>query len=349
MNGDIDPKKICLLHFGQVGDVIMAFSALNAIRKRFPDSEIHLIGGKTPAKLVGDLQLVDQVTAVDRYRLLRGPKIRSIKEILQLVSDVRRERFDLVIDLHSLYETNLLGFLSVAKKRLFASRQNRSIDFLSNFRPRPVSYDPSKHLSEIYHDVIAPLDIKQAKDFALDIDPLLVERIRAHHFQNNTGKLMIGIAVGAGHPSRTWALDKFCELAGRLSKTKNAEIFIFLGPEEEKITDQITEKFLGIAATVSGLSLIELAAACKSLDLFVGNDTGTTHLAAAVGVPVVSITDLRAPSTYFPRGRQTLVVNTDTIIDIAVEDVWQACIDLLARSTEKKSGKKEEPKENQSE
>ena len=346
MNGDIDPKKVCVLHFGQVGDVIMAFAALNAIRKRFSDSEIHMIGGKTPAKLVGDLRLVDKVTAVDRYRLLRGPKARSIKEILQLVRDVRRERFDLVIDLHSLYETNLLGFLSGAKKRLFASRQNRSIDFLSNFRPRPVSYDPSKHLSEIYQDVIAPLAIKQARDFALVIDPLLVERIRASHFQNKTGKVMIGIAVGAGHPSRTWDLDKFCELAGRLSKNKNAEIFIFLGPEEENNIDQITAKFFGIASTVSGLSLIELAAACKSLDLFVGNDTGTTHLAAAVGIPVISITDSRAPSTYFPRGRQTRVVNTDTITDIAVEDVWQACIDLLGISTENKSRKKEEPKEN---
>ena len=342
VSSDIDPKKICVLHFGQVGDVIMAFAALDAVRKRFPDSEIHLVGGKTPASLVGDLKLVDKVIAVDRYRLLRGPKIRSIKEILQIVAEVRREKFDLVIDLHSLYETNLLGFISGAKQRLFASRQNRSLDFLSNFRPRPAKYEPSKHLSEIYHDVVAPLEIKKnSTEFSVTIDESLVRRLQASHFHNVTKKLAIGIAIGAGHPSRTWDLDKFRDLARRLNAIAGTEIFIFLGPEEEKMSDQINAEFTGIASIIPGLSLFELAGAFTLLKLFVGNDTGTTHLAAAAGIPVVSITDIRAPATYSLRGKQTRIVNTNTVADISVDDVWRACSELLAESAEKKPSKEE--------
>ena len=78
----------------------------------------------------------DRIT-IDRIALRDGNKAASIAEIFRIVSDVRRRKFDLVIDLHSLYETNLLGYLSGANYRLFANRKNRSFDRLSNFPVKP--------------------------------------------------------------------------------------------------------------------------------------------------------------------------------------------------------------------
>src|SRR5690242_21096755 len=89
-----------------------------------------------------------------------------------MVSDVRRRLFDLVIDLHSLYETNILGFLSGARHRLYANRESRSLDFLGNFRHRPEKEDKSKHLSDFYLAVLAPLGVSGSKDsFRLELGP----------------------------------------------------------------------------------------------------------------------------------------------------------------------------------
>jgi ADP-heptose:LPS heptosyltransferase len=323
-----EPPKICILHFGQVGDVIMSFAALAAIRKRFPEAEITFIGGKTPAALVADLTLTDRVIEVDRHALLNGPKSDSIKKIFKLVGDVRREKFDLVIDLHSLRETNLLGFLSGAKHRLFGRRRNRSLDLLSNYRPRPIQYDPEKHLSDIYIDVILPLgisDVESGNKISVD-ESLAAAFVRTYC---GNGKRLVGLAIGAGNQSRRWELEKFVELARLFKSNSGNEVIVFLGPEEERWIDDIRSKFEGTASVAAGLSLLELAAAASTLNLFIGNDTGTTHLAVATGVPVIAIVDERAPPTYFPSGKNTRIIRSETIENISVDEVWKASVELL--------------------
>ena len=93
----------------------LSFPAIMAIRKRFPNARITVIAGKIPAQFIGKLGLVDDVMPIDRVALLRGNKLRSIGQIFKFVGEVRRRKFDFVIDLHSLSESNLLGFLSGAK------------------------------------------------------------------------------------------------------------------------------------------------------------------------------------------------------------------------------------------
>ena len=105
---DHDFSNICILDFGQLGDVLLSLPAIAAIRDRFPRAKVTVAAGKIPAQLIEDLRLADDVIPVDRVALLRGNKFRSIAEIYKIAADVRRRRFDLVIDLHSLYETNIL-------------------------------------------------------------------------------------------------------------------------------------------------------------------------------------------------------------------------------------------------
>src|SRR5207342_2694539 len=87
----------------------------------------------------------DDQILVDRVGLRDGNKASSIAAIFRLVRDVRRRKFDLVIDLHSLYETNLLGYLSGAKYRLFANRPGRSFDRLASFPVKPPREDKTLH------------------------------------------------------------------------------------------------------------------------------------------------------------------------------------------------------------
>jgi heptosyltransferase-1 len=340
---DSDKKKVLIINLGQVGDVIMSFPALVAIRNRFPSAELVATAGKTPAALIRDLHLVDRVITIDRYSLLLGPKLRSISQIFGIVRDVRREKFDLVVDLHSLYESNLLGYLSGAKHRLFANRRNRSLDFLSNVRPRPPLYDPSKHLAEIYVDVLQPLGVMNADlNVQISSPPELVAKFRSEFTKESGASLRsVGLLIGAGNPSRKWPLDNFVEIANR-HREAGDQVFVFLGPEEKQEETSIRKGFGDLAIVVPDLTLIELAAAFSTMDLVIGNDTGTTHLAAASGPRVAMISDKRAPETFTALGNNSITVKTNVIEKISVDDVWSAVHLPHERTDEKEQPEKEQ-------
>src|SRR5712691_6178063 len=158
-----DPKQILVIDFGQLGDVVMSLPALRAIRERFPDARITVAVGKPGAEVIEMSGCADATISVDRVRLRDGFKPLSILRVFQVVKDVRGCKFDFVIDLHSFSETNLLGFLSGAPKRLYSRRPGRSLDFLANFSPAPPieQNDPKEHLTDRYLAVLGPLGIRQ--------------------------------------------------------------------------------------------------------------------------------------------------------------------------------------------
>jgi len=159
-----EPQNILVIDFGQLGDVVLSLPALRAIRVRFPKAHITAAVGKPGAEVLTLSGYANTTLAVDRVSLRDGPKLVSIARIIKLVKEVRQAGFDFVIDLHSLSETNLLGFLSGAPKRLYSRRPGRSLNYLANFTPAPpVEEDHRKrHLVDRYLDVLLPLDIKGA-------------------------------------------------------------------------------------------------------------------------------------------------------------------------------------------
>src|ERR1044072_1230096 len=144
-----DPRNILVIDFGQLGDIVMSLPALRAIRERFPYARITVAVGKPGKELLGLSGYANEILEVDRVALRDGPTLISIGRILKFVSQVRRAKFDFVIDLHSYYETNLLGFFSGAPQGLSSRRSNRSLDFLANFKPRPVKEVETMHFYHI--------------------------------------------------------------------------------------------------------------------------------------------------------------------------------------------------------
>ena len=159
-----DPRNILVIDFGQLGDVVLSLPALRAVRKKFPRARITVAVGKPGAEVIQLSGFANETLVVDRVGLRDGFKPLSVLRLFKLVQEVRKQEFDFVIDLHSLSETNLLGFLSGAPQRLYARRPGRSLDYLSNFRPRPpVETDHrTRHLIDRYLDVLIPLGVEQA-------------------------------------------------------------------------------------------------------------------------------------------------------------------------------------------
>ena len=167
-----EPRNILVLDFGQLGDVVLSLPALAAIRKRFPQARITVAGGSAAALVLEMSGSADRTVAIDRVSLRDGPKLRSLALLARLVADMRRARYDLAIDLHSLSESNLLAYLSGARERVFAQRGGRSLGLLATLRTPWEDLD--KHQVDRYLDVLGPLGVRL---------PLAVKRGYHRHFR----------------------------------------------------------------------------------------------------------------------------------------------------------------------
>ena len=322
------PANILIIVFGQLGDVVLSLPALRAVREHFPDARITIAVGTACAAVIELAQVSDAMIAVDRVALRDGNRLESVRQIVRLVRDVRRRRFDFVLDLHSLSETNLLGFVSGASHRLYAHRRRRSLDWLSTLTPP--REDLQKHLTERYLDVLVPLGIAGASTVPQIApradDVAFVEHLWQERGLNGT---VLGVFPGAGNESRRWPLASFAALADQLTADGLARTAVFLGPEEEQLASEVRTRFPATTVIVDRLSVHQLVAALARLAVLVGNDTGPMHLAAAVGTPVVIVLDQRAPTQFVPRGAHVHAVNPAPLGEIAVGVVVAATRRLL--------------------
>jgi len=339
MNADFKPSNILVIDFGQLGDVVMSLPALRAIRTRFPDAQITVAVGKPGGELVKLSGYANDILEVDRVSLRDGPTLISIGRIAKFVASVRKAKFDFVIDLHSYYETNLLGFLSGAPHRLYSRRSNRSLDFLSNFKPQPAKEVETNHLIDRYLDLLKPLGIQNpprtptlktnpAADFAVET---LLKKEKAQ-----SGELLVGLFPGAGHPGRIWPLEHFAELADHLVRNDRVRIVVFTGPEERSKVPEMRPQFSQGTIFFDRLTIPQLVSAQARLTIFISNDTGPVHIAAAAGTPVIVIMDRPDPHSFTPIGDHHRLIFGQSVRNISVAQVYKAAHEVLAMNRTEK-------------
>ncbi len=329
-----DPRNILVIDFGQLGDVVMSLPALRALRERFPYAKITVAVGKPGAEIINLSGYADDTLEVDRVALRDGPTLVSIGRIIKLVGDGRKKKYDVVIDLHSLSETNLLGFLSGAPRRLYARRPGRSIDLLSNFQPRPPHEGKHAHAVDRYLDVLKPLGITNAPRLpqlrtVATADVSVETLLKKEKADSRT--LLVGVFPGAGHPARRWPMEHFAAVADHLIRNNQVRVIVFAGPEERPLIPQMRTVFPPSTIFFDRLTIPQLVSAQARLTLLITNDTGPMHIAAAVGTPVVVIMDRLDPHSFIPLGDQHRLVYGG-VARITVAEVYQSAVEVLARS-----------------
>ncbi len=321
MDQDREFKNILVIHFGQLGDVVLGLPALRAIRTRFPDARITLMVGKATADIAKLARVADDHIVVDRVAIRDGNKLWSLRQMASLLRDVRRRKFDFVIDLHSFYETNLIGFLGGIPKRLYANRENRSLDRLSNFRPRPPAEDKEQHYTDRYLDVLRPLGITDVPRVTT-VDPYAHDAAAADEYLAEIGVKEgrpVGIFLGAGHPTRVWPVVKFAEVTRALAS--DIRVLVFLGPEERHLRDGLEAVFGDSAIVVPEMPLTRFFALLSRLELLVAGDTGPMHLAALAGIGVVLLSEVNTTQRYRPLTPKLEVIQDRPFRDITPDVV----------------------------
>ena len=334
-----DPRNILVIHLGHLGDVVLSLPALEAIRRRFPQASICVATTPWGAEIVHLSGLADRSICVDKKALRDVSKLTALRSIVALLRDVRRAHFDFAIDLHSLSETNVFGYLSKAPVRLFMRRPGISHDWLSNFRPRPPVAEESTHIVDRYLDVLRPLGIGP---LGID-DPSRVPRLRTNPEDDRAfetilrdrhadrDRCLLGLFPGARTEDRRWPLAQFCELSRLLESSAGARIVFFTGPSEQRMLQQARSMFPPSTIFFERLSVSMLASATAKLALFICNDTGPLHIAAAVGTPVVELLG-GSRDDYVWTGPTQYVVRRPTLAEITTEEVFATASAALART-----------------
>jgi ADP-heptose:LPS heptosyltransferase len=298
LSGRIYPiSKILGLRGGALGDLILTLPVLREIRQAFPDAEVELLGVLPQARLAMP-EYVDQVERVDSIEFA---PLFAASELPQALRK-RLNRFDLAVNFFADPDSVITRNLIAAGIRAVVGGPKQ----------------PSAETHAVYHlaSVLEPLGLTLRDTVpALAIEPSppgYSSRLAFH--------------PGSGSVQKNWPVDCWTELIQRFEGRFND--FFLIGGEAD---EAVVEEFVACCqsprvTTLLGADLAELSQALNACTVFVGHDTGISHLAAAVGVPTVALFGPTNPDIWAPLGSHVRVVRAPTgkMDSIAVDDVVAA-------------------------
>jgi heptosyltransferase-2 len=284
----------------------MAVPALRAVRRRFPEAEIAILARPYVAEVYRDQGICNQLIADDSQSKHTGILGRE-----RLAAELRAMRFDVALLLQNAFDAAWLAWRAKVPERIGYARDGRG--FLLTHPVRvPKSNEIPRHERFYYLELL-----RRAGwiDALLD-EPLITlyvsepNRQRAEEFLVASGarqnSLRIAIGAGASYGSaKCWPPSRFAELANRLRAQTDADVILFGTAREAAVTRAISSELHRPPVDLTEKTAIaDLPPLLSQCHLFIGNDSGAMHVAAAVGLPVVAVfgpTDPRGTAPVTPR------------------------------------------------
>lgn len=287
-------ERILVIRLGAVGDVVRTLPAVSALRASYPDARITWLVEPASSGILEGQPSIDAVLVFPRDRVraaLRAAHLlAAAREIRQIVTQLRRERFDLVIDFHSILKSGLLSIASGAPLRVaFAPPFGREGAWLfANARAR---VEPARGSRFARNDALVRF---LAVPAPADARPLRVDPARRAELAAVLGGAPAALHCGTspGTPHKRWSEASFARLAQGLRDAHGISSIVTSGPEaaERASAREVVRLSNGAAQEAPETrSLADLAALLASCRLFVSADTGPLHVASLVGIPVVQI------------------------------------------------------------
>jgi ADP-heptose:LPS heptosyltransferase len=291
-----DPRRIALVLPCCIGDVILATAALKALRRAYPRAHIAWYVGSWSRPAIADHDLLDE--AIDT-----GPSalpVTTWAEIRAFADRLRAGQYDLAVSLVRSPRMSLAVRLSRIPFRAGIDSGGRGFGY--NLRAHIDPGQP-RHEAEIYLDVIRALGVDSAGCYA----NVPVRRAHAAKMRGLVGENTIVIHPGGGNnpgmvmDAKRWPPKHFAALADRLADALGSRIVLIGAPGDRLLVDAVAGAMTHEPLDYAGkFSLPETAALASIARLYIGNDTGLTHLAAAAGARTCMILGPSDPRRYAP-------------------------------------------------
>lgn len=309
--------RILIIRLSALGDILHGLPVLAALREAFPDAHLGWLVEDRGAPLLRHQPLLDRLHVLPRdlmkKDLKRNPLAALRGPLAEFAGRLRREKYTISIDLQGLTKSACWGRIAGARMRIgFRGEDARELSrwFYNE------AVEPSPDCVHVVHRNLAllkPLDVvSPSVRFPFQLDEAALgagRRMWGLPGRGDTdGRPRVVLNVGAGWPTKAWPAKYFGELGARLARDFGARVAIAWGPGEEEAarTALLTARSgagsrsgkqdpsSGVIGAEAGIyrlpstSFLELGGVIAAAGLYVGGDTGPTHMAAALGIPVVS-------------------------------------------------------------
>ena len=278
--------KILIRATNWVGDAIMALPALRAVRLRFPEAKTTILARPYVAAIYKHQQVCDSMMFVDDQNDIKN----------DVMNELRAQKFEVALLLQNAFEAAWLAWRAAIPERIGYARDGRSL-LLTKAVPVPKPGEIPRHEQYYYLELLRRagwLDSLPNESF-IRLNVPGENRQSAAGFLLSAGarqnKLRIAIGAGASYGSaKCWPPDRFAELANRLQAQSDADVILFGTPAESAVSSAIASGMGHAPINLTGkTSIADLPALLSQCHLFIGNDSGAMHVAAAVGLPVVAV------------------------------------------------------------
>jgi len=283
--------KILIVKLSSIGDIVHTLPVLAAIRANLPNAQIGWAVERRSAEILRGNSLIDNLIEINT-RSLRG---KLIEEILPETSrqwrEFRRFEFDVALDFQGLLKSATIAKFSRAKRRYgFSSRNLRepSSRFLLD---ETVEVELKTHIIRKNLELAAKaLKISVPdKDYEFPIYTDKSHRIEAEKIIAEAGENFAILNPAGGWVTKLWHAGKFGELADRLWEKNNLVSIVTTAPNEGELAEEVRRNSKSGVIFLAQPSLKGFYELAKRAKIYVGGDTGPTHLAIAAGAPTIGI------------------------------------------------------------
>lgn len=305
--------RILIIRGGAIGDFVMTLPVLEALRRRWPGSYIELLGYPHIASLALAGGLADAVKSLDRAStaLLFVPEQPLPTEMALFVRS-----FDMVIN-----------FLYDPDDAVRTSLTQAGVRQVLSVPPQPRGVPAARHLMKPLEELAIYPEGEPYPSLRLKDEP-----VKAGREKLAGCPAPVVFHPGSGSSRKNWPLAGFFAVAERVERAGFDPVFSF-GEADTAVADEFG-KSAARFRVLPKLTLVELAGALAASQGYVGNDSGVTHVAAAVGIPVTAVfgpSDSELWASRAPRVRlvKSPLPTPESLAELSVEAVWRVVAEML--------------------
>lgn len=288
--------RILVFRGGALGDFILTLPVFQALRRGWPRMELTLVGRSSIGALALSAGLVQRMLSMDAARFSRYFAPES--PLPSAEGDFLRS-FDLVISfLHDPDGGVSAGMLRAGARRVIG------------IAPKVAAGHAADHflrgLAPLGLECPAACNANKSPD-RLELPAALQSAGRAKLEALGRSGPVIALHPGSGSPKKNWPLSSFLALAGKIQAAGLGRVLWLAGEADAALARRLEQEGAGLAL-LKNAPLLEVAAGLSQCRGYVGNDSGITHLAAALGVPTLALFGPTDPAVWGPRGKQVLIL-----------------------------------------
>ena len=296
-----DPRTILFISLSNIGDIILTFPVFDALCDAYPQALFSIVVSAKGKSFFEGHPRVQRIHVLAKHHGLR--------EKVRWLSELRRQKFDLIVDLRN----SMLPFLARGRRRTLPVLLGEGQGHMRE-----------KHLRRV-KQILGTIPL------ARDRQALYWDQKDDHMVSGllNGFRDYIVLAPGAADNKKRWPEERFTGLIHSLMAEKSRKIVLVGDHNDAKISEKILASLPGGVLDLCGrTSLKELGLVLKQARLAIVNDSGIMHLASYIDTPVIALFGPTDPRCYGPWGKNGVLVRSSSgrMADLEVNDVIHAVI-----------------------